>query len=899
MQVALQVRRRFDRSLLECAGYLVPGHDPAVLLDGLAELGLEPLPRVYRLACGFLVRLDAPQLKPFKGGVRLGEIAEGVFAPGDAELTPTLLPDEVRGLTGGKGVVCLPEGFFAFDPSRPLPVGDLLATGTVRRRNWQSLPQPAERAGCINEFILDLPQDDAEEMLNQGGEGIGEEEPGPDETGAGKSMLGKLEFAAGKALGKFGRALGSKGMQQAGGNLVSKGINNDPAKLQGLLGKQEAALRDLLRRFREGKIDEALRRALPVGGSPSRGAAPAANANLPFHNLMYSLGNVLNRGSGGTAMWFTEPDVYTALVREYRKAAEAAKRDGDFRRAAFIYGKLLGDYRTAANLLQQGGLHRDAALLYMQKLNDPTAAARAYEAGGDIDDAVRLYRKIGQHVPAGDLLRKAGDDEGALIEYRTAGRLLANRGEFKQAGELMMAKANDADEALVFFHEGWRARPHPSAVPCAVHMAVIHADREQPEKLDALTDEADRFFAPPGNEARAAQYYNMLATLARRESLGEHRADLRDRALTGMANKLRQNPKSQLPFDGKAWSNAFVSDVRFAQRTELKRQPARPAADNELVSSVQIAQGNVVAVSYAWRAGTLFVAFDSGAIHTFSPTSGTAEVRGGGDRTSGIAVDPAGTLLAVMERGSESFEDSFELSCFVRRQNGGYYVGRGSEIMRGEYELLGVGDVGGNNIVAISDNSRGVIVLRQGEGFDPYVEYPAPSTPWAGRLVRTDKTGLLLLGDRTAHWLGAINQLQTVTRWQDAATHWRTQGMISGAEAAIFEGPPGNLEIAGRNEQGSLYWSGLKAGTFGLRCESRIVAARGDYLCAAITRPGHIAGVTHEGVNWFRKEGEGFVLQARTKLNAPDAVACFVAQDSGELLVLGATGRVQLLSIPG
>ena len=77
------------------------------------------------------------------------------------------------------------------------------------------------------------------------------------------------------------------------------------------------------------------------------------------------------------------------------------------------------------------------------------------------------------------------------------------------------------------------------------------------------------------------------------------------------------------------------------------------------------------------------------------------------------------------------------------------------------------------------------------------------------------------------------------------------------------------------------------------------MAARGDYLCAAITRPGHIAGVTHEGVNWFRKEGEGFVLQARTKLNAPDAVACFVAQDSGELLVLGATGRVQLLSIPG
>lgn len=895
MQVAVRVCRRFDYSQLECVGYFVPGHDAATLLDGLSELGLEPLPRVHQLANGFLVRLDAPAPRAFAGAVRLGEIAGNVYAPLDAELTPALLPDEVRGLTGDKGVVCLPDGFFAFDPSTPLALSGVLTADGVRRRKWQPLPQPPERPDRITGFILDLPEEDAEDLLNQGGEGVGEEEPGPDETGAGKSMLGKLEFAAGKALGKFGRALGSKGMQKAGGELISKGINNDPARLQGLLGKQEAALRDLLRRFREGKIDEALRRALPVSGEPGRGSRPAGSANLPFHNIMYSLGNILGRGVGGASQWFTEPDVYGALVSEYRKAAEQARRDGDHRRAAFIYGKLLGDYRTAANLLQQGGLHRDAAALYMQKLNDPMAAARAFEAGGDVDDAVQLYRKIGAHVPAGDLLRKAGDDEGALDEYRTAGRLLANRGEYKQAGELLMAKAKAPDEALVFLNEGWRARPHPSAVPCALHMAVIHADLNDAESLARLTDDADRFFAPPGNEGRAAHYYNMLATLARRESLAEHRGELHDRALTGLANKLRQNRDSKIYFDAKTWSNAVVSDMQYAQRAELKRRPvsAAPAGD-QLVSSVQVGQGTVAAVSYAARAGLLFVAFTSGEICCFSPTKGSQRVRDPGGGVRDMVVDAEGRMLTVFDYGAG---DTGELSCYVRRNDGQYFRGRGVETLPPGTHLIAAGEVSGSTVAAFWDEARNTLVLRQGEGLDVYVEYPTPDWPLAGALVRTNVTGVLLLGDRTAHWLGAVNAMKSVTDWQSAATHWRILGLVSGAQVAIYEGTPGNLEIAGRNEQGSLYWSVLKAGTFGLRCESRVVAARGDYLCAAITRPGQIVGVTSHGVNWFRKDGEGFVLKATTKLSAADAIACFHAQDSNELLVLTSSGRVQLVPV--
>lgn len=891
MEVALRIRRRPALVRTKCAAWFLPGGDPSVLLDVLAELPLEPLPRVFAAAGGYLIKPDVPQTVSVPGAARMAEMAEGVFAPMDAVLSPALLPDEIRGV---RPMVCLPDGFFELDMKHPVKLSDLLAPGSVKRREWKPLPQPSARATEIREFILDRPNDMPEELLDKGSDGVSEEEPAPDESGAGQSMLGKSQFAAGKMLAKLGGIFGSKGIQQAGGNLIGKGLNNNPKMTEGLLGKQEAALRDLLRKFQEGKTDEALRRALPLGAEATRGTKAASSALLPFHNLMYSLGGIMSRGSGGAAMWFTESDVYGALVREYRKAAEEAKKHGDHRRAAFIYGKLLGDYRTAAGVLQQGGLHHDAAVIYLKKLNEPMSAARAYEAAGDVDEAVRVYRKIGQHVPAGDLLRRAGDDDAALHEYRTGARHLAARGEYAAAGELMVAKTGEREEALVFLDEGWRARPHPNAVPCALHIAVIHADNEDPEALSELTDEADRYFAPPGQEAQAGQYYNMLATLARRESLNARKGELHDRALMGIANKLRQRRGGgDLPFDAKAWSNALVSDAGYALRSEAKRRTKiQGPVDNDLVSTVRIATGSVSAIAFADGVGELFVGFQDGRIFKFSPTSGTAVVRDSGPRVLSLAVDTKGLLLLA---ATESEGDDRDLSCYVRRKDGQYFRGRGNERVGSGTSLLSVG----GNFIAVLEDWRNTVVIRRGESFEPYAEYVLPGPAWNGTLVRNGGvTGILMQGDRRAYWLGTINPAHTATKWQEAATHWRAMGFVAGAEASLLAPSPGNIELAGRNEHGSLYWSGLKAGTFGLRCESRIVAARGDYLCAAVTRPGRIAGVTGTHVNWFKKEGEGFVLKSITKLSVPDAVAGFYNHATTELMVLSTDGRLSMVTVP-
>src|SRR5262249_23927868 len=149
-------------------------------------------------------------------------------------------------------------------------------------------------------------------------------------------------------------------------------------------------------------------------------------------------------------------DVQAELVHEYTRAAERASKRGDYRRAAYIYGKLLGDYRSAANALLRGGLHHDAAVVLLERGNDVPGAARAFEAAGEVDRALQLYRQRGDHVEAGDLLRRAGEEDAALAEYQVAAHRLAASGQgLLAAGELMRVKTGRPDLALPYFAAGW------------------------------------------------------------------------------------------------------------------------------------------------------------------------------------------------------------------------------------------------------------------------------------------------------------------------------------------------------------------------------------------------------------------------------------------------------------
>ena len=64
---------------------------------------------------------------------------------------------------------------------------------------------------------------------------------------------------------RLGQMLGIQGLSGLGVGWIGKALSLAPRLSEDLLGRQAAALRDLLREFREGDLERALRRALPLG----------------------------------------------------------------------------------------------------------------------------------------------------------------------------------------------------------------------------------------------------------------------------------------------------------------------------------------------------------------------------------------------------------------------------------------------------------------------------------------------------------------------------------------------------------------------------------------------------------------------------------------------------------
>ena len=138
-----------------------------------------------------------------------------------------------------------------------------------------------------------------------------------------------------------------------------------------------------------------------------------------------------------------------------------------------------------------------------------------------------------------------------------------------------------------YYQAGWKERPAGSPVGCAIRLANFHADKDAAEPLVELTTQADEFFGQPGNDLAAADFYNELVRVTKRVTAVRCREDLRDRALVGLALKLRQRfsqgtaaalPASSLFKDSTAWPAALVNDAQFAIRRKKPRLPAFAAS---------------------------------------------------------------------------------------------------------------------------------------------------------------------------------------------------------------------------------------------------------------------------------------------------------------------------------
>jgi tetratricopeptide (TPR) repeat protein len=878
------------------------------------------LPPIHAVAGGFLVKLGRPTVAVFPGTIRLRSRTANLFLPVDAELVPALLDDEAAGLVRERGLIFLPGGrVLAFAPDRVLTTDKLLSLPRLPGRLWRALPARPPRPEKLEEIRLELPEDASGLILESGGAGIGEETPRPASSGPIARTAGRTALGAGKGLVWLGQMLHLPGLAKLGAALAGSAMRSVPRLSEALLGRQEAALRELLRKFRAGNLEEALRHALPLSDAPGRGEQAATNAHLPTHGLIYRLSDLLSSARGPGAAWFGPADVHAELRREYQKAADDATARGDYRRAAFIYGRLLNDYRRAADVLARGGLHHDAAILYLEILRDTLAAARAFEAAGETDRALQLYQQRGDYLLAGDLLRRLGEEEEAARYYVRAADQFAATDNHLAAADLLFARAGRPDLGLRYLIDGWARRPRGSAVPCLLRLTRWCAEQDEQRQLLALVAEAEEFFAPPGNEHAAGQFFNALAQLADRDNLLTLRDDLRDRSLRGLASKLRFHAEtnvrpgvavSELFGQSGVWKAAVVSDADFALKAALKKKE-RPAKHAKAITAnrICVGTGQVTAVCAARASGRVFLGFHNGRICWFDPHTGSL--------CKVPAPHPKATVIALAtnDRGDR---------LIALAQFAGERVLFSYAILDTGYDLTArqtVSDSGTSWLTPIAEhNGRSIVGLWEGDCLRLLCSEDLVPRGTTERIEGMARSGLLSLEPYASPemclpvpqvticlFIGeSIWCFRSLARTKETLLHlgWRPFDHLRG----LCEPPPpswhwrrsGHLEFAGMDhEDESIHWTVMEYSDpdkpflgAGASTQQR------GYRAAALLSYGRIAGVYDRGVDWLRRQQSQLVPESATLLPLEDAVACTVSLPTRELLVICRDGSVARVPLP-
>jgi hypothetical protein len=108
-------------------------------------------------------------------------------------------------------------------------------------------------------------------------------------------------------------------------------------------------LSQLLNMFEQGRLDEALRHAIPLGGQSDEPARPALGLPSPRENL------AITSGRQSSASFFWGADIHAELRRRYRLAVEQLTKAGRIEEAAFVLVELLQATEEAVGLLEKHG----------------------------------------------------------------------------------------------------------------------------------------------------------------------------------------------------------------------------------------------------------------------------------------------------------------------------------------------------------------------------------------------------------------------------------------------------------------------------------------------------------------------------------------------------------------
>lgn len=470
------------------------------------------------------------------------------------------------------------------------------------------------------------------------------------------------------------------------------------SRLARLLGAQHAAyMRRMLAMFDEGRLDDALRHAIPLGVD-GESLGQAFGRLGPRQDLRLG-----DRGRATTSVNLGV-ELETHLRALYRRAAQQLEAAGRIDEAVFVVAELLQSRQEALDLLERRQRVGDAAELAFRWDMAAAQIVRLYALAGNWQRAVLVARRDNAFAPAVDLLQSRWPRAAEQLRVEWAEALVAN-GRWLNAIEVIWPLTREHARAAPWLDVAqacggavavralaWRAQLWPESLP--TRLELIQSLRTDPglavERL-ALAEELLRLPAPPSTGARR------LATLF----AGPLMADMAGpKPLAFDAQRLRQ-------LIGLAGDAALSADLPALEVRSLG-SPARPLETQQEAIEAEVPPVGLQAIHDAipLADGELLLALGEG---------GVVRVDSRGRRLSHfpvpaqrlVAADEGGIALALIQReevwrvsrlelASGRWVDlgQHRLAAFAERFDGvGWSVGVGNRVEVLDVQSPGLRDV--------------------------------------------------------------------------------------------------------------------------------------------------------------------------------------------------------------
>ncbi len=179
----------------------------------------------------------------------------------------------------------------------------------------------------------------------------------------------------------------------------------------GLRKKYGERLREVEELFAKGKLDEALKRAVPLGKQVEEDTPKKRNWFGDFPMAGPELRNSLQiryKAEKSISYGILTGDGYEAMQDIYKQQAEKLAEEGDYKRAAYIYAELLDDIHSAVQMFERAGDFLTAAKLAQGRRLPPYTFIPFWFKAGKKERALKLaaqydaFEDLQHHVDASD-----------------------------------------------------------------------------------------------------------------------------------------------------------------------------------------------------------------------------------------------------------------------------------------------------------------------------------------------------------------------------------------------------------------------------------------------------------------------------------------------------------------